>query len=380
MKVTGRPVTSALALMLLAILFLAPPCVAADAPDAAAVRARMPQIDALVLAEMQRQKIPGVAVGIVSHGQVVAAKGYGDANVELAVPVQADTVFQSGSLGKQFTAVAVMLQVEAGRLRLDDPLTRYFTDAPDSWRSITVRNLLNHTSGITDYTDEHDGKAGVDYRRDYSEEELTKLAYTLPIQFPAGSRWHYSNTGYLLLGALIRKVSGRFYGDLLQEQVFGPLQMHSARIVSEADIVKNRAAGYRLVKGELKNQEWVAPALNTTADGALYISVQDYIAWDRGLRAGALLRPESWAQVYKPVKLTDGSSYPYGFGWDVASWNGKPWYHHSGAWQGFETYITRYLADDLTLVVLTNLAECSPERIADGIAQLIDKGLPRGEQ
>jgi CubicO group peptidase (beta-lactamase class C family) len=113
---------------------------AAAAPDAAAVRARMPQVEALVLAEMQRQKIPGVAVGIVSHGQLIAAKGYGYANVELTVPVQADTLFQSGSLGKQFTAVAVMLQVEAGRLRLDDPLTKYFTDAPDSWRAITVRN------------------------------------------------------------------------------------------------------------------------------------------------------------------------------------------------------------------------------------------------
>jgi CubicO group peptidase (beta-lactamase class C family) len=353
---------------------------AAAAPDAAAVRARMPQVEALVLAEMQRQKIPGVAVGIVSHGEVIAGKGYGHANIELAVPVQADTVFQSGSLGKQFTAVAVMLQVQAGRLRLDDPLTKYFTGAPDSWRAITVRNLLNHTSGISDYTDEHDGKAGVDYRRDYTEEQLTKLAYTLPLQFPPGSKWHYSNTGYLLLGALIRKVSGRFYGDILNEQVFAPLQMNSARIISEADIVQNRAAGYRLVKGELKNQEWVAPSLNTTADGALYLSVQDFIAWDRGLRAGAILRPESWAEVYRPATLSGGRSYPYGFGWVVATWNGKPWYHHSGAWQGFETYITRYLADDLTLVVLTNLADCSPERVADGIAQLIDKGLPRGEE
>jgi len=129
------------------------------APAPADILGRMPQVDAFVRSEMQRQRVPGVAIGIVSHGTVVASKGYGIANVELGVPVSEDTLFQSGSLGKQFTAVAVMLQVEEGKLGLDDPLTKYFADAPRSWQAVTVRNLLNHTSGIPDYTDQPAGGA-----------------------------------------------------------------------------------------------------------------------------------------------------------------------------------------------------------------------------
>ena len=129
----------------------------------------------------------------------------------------------------------------------------------------------------------------MDYRHDYTEDELEKMASGLTPEFPPGSRWNYSNTGYVLLGIIIHKASGQFYGDVLRERVFTPLGMRSARVISEADIVPNRAAGYDLVKGELKNQEWVAPKLNTTADGSLYLSLQDYIAWDRGLRAKKIL-------------------------------------------------------------------------------------------
>jgi CubicO group peptidase (beta-lactamase class C family) len=345
----------------------------------AGVQQRMGAIDAWVQAEMGRQRIPGLALGIRSHGTVIE-KGYGFSNVELRTPVQAETVFQSGSLGKQFTAVLVMLEVQAGRLALDDPLSKYFPEAPAAWRTITVRNLLNHTSGLAEYTEAKvDGKPVLDYRRDYSEEELTRLTYSLPLEFAPGSRWKYSNTGYLLLGALIHRTSGHFYGELLREKIFTPLGMKSARIISEEDIVPNRAAGYRLVQGQLKNQEWMAPSINTTADGALYLSVRDYLAWDVGLRANAMLSPESWTQVYSPARLTDGSHYPYGFGWDVESWHGQPWYHHEGAWQGFQTFISRYLADDLTLIVLTNLEEAVPARVADGIAHLIDPALPKAE-
>jgi CubicO group peptidase (beta-lactamase class C family) len=370
------------------LLLVALPSLArgAAALSADEIRPRLAQIDAFVQAEMQREKAPGIALGIVSHGTVVASRGYGTANVELRVPVSEATLFQSGSLGKQFTAVVVMLQVEDGRLRLDDPLTKYFPDAPHSWQAITVRNLLNHTSGIADYTDYTTEQAprgaapSIDLRRDYSEEELAKLAYRLPLEFTPGSRWKYSNTGYLLLGILVRKVSGRFYGDVLRDRVFVPLHMSTARIISEADIIADRAAGYRLIKGELKNQEWVSPTLNTTADGALYLSVRDWIAWDRGLRAQAILQPGSWAEVYTPVTLSKGTKYPYGFGWDVDQAKGKPFYHHDGAWQGFTTTISRYLADDLTIVVLTNLAEASPERFVRGIVELIDPELARGKR
>jgi CubicO group peptidase (beta-lactamase class C family) len=374
MKMINRVKVS---LLLLAFLTTFASAVAQEPSDI------MARVDDVVRTEMQRQKVPGVALGIVRKGKVIAAKGYGDANVELSVPVTAETIFQSGSVGKQFTATAVMLQVEDGKLALDDSITKYFTDAPPSWRPITVRNLLTHTSGIPDYETEAgnlgDAVQVVDYRRDYTEEEMTKIAYGMPLKFTPGSRWSYSNTGYVLLGILIRKVSGRFYGDVLKDRVFTPLGMKTARIISEADIVPHRAAGYRLVNGELKNQEWVSPSLDSTADGSLYLSMLDYIAWDRGLRAHAVLKTQSWAQIYTPVRLMSGKTYPYGFAWDVDESQGQPWYHHGGSWQGFKTYISRYLADDLTIVVLTNLADADPERFVDDVARTLDPRLAQIE-
>lgn len=333
------------------------------------------RVDAFVRAEMARQKVPGVAVAIVGRDTQIVAKGYGLANVEHDVPVTAETIFQSGSLGKQFTSAAVMLQVEDGKIALDDPITKYFPDAPETWRSIRIRHLLTHTSGIPDYTNNT-----IDYRRDYTEDELTKLAYGLKLEFEPGSRWNYSNTGYMLLGFLVRRVSGQFYGDVLQERVFKPLGMKTTRIITEEDIVPHRAAGYRLVKGELKNQEWVAPKLNTTADGSLYFSAVDLVAWDRGLRAKAILKPESWAQIFRPVTLNSGKTYPYGFGWSIDEIGGQPRQSHGGSWQGFETYIARYLGDELTIVVLTNLGEADPGRFVDGIAAIFNPKLAEPER
>ena len=338
--------------------------------SAVAQTAPLARIDSVVQAEMTRQRIPGVAVAVVRGGNVMLAKGYGEANVEHHVPVSPETIFQSGSVGKQFTSAAVMLLVEDGKLALDDSITKFFSNAPPSWRGITVRHLLTHTSGIPDYTTD-----AMDYRRDYSEDELAKMAFGLTPEFPAGSRWNYSNTGYVLLGIIIGKASGKFYGDVLRERVFTPLGMRTARVITEEDIVPNRAAGYRLVRGELKNQNWVAPKLNTTADGSLYLSVQDYIAWDRGLRAKHILKPASWATVYSPVTLTSGNRYPYGFGWSIDTVAGQLRIHHGGSWQGFQTYISRYLGDDVTIVALANLGSAQPGAIVDGIAALLNPSL-----
>ena len=328
------------------------------------------RIDSVVQAQMARQKIPGVAVAVVKGGTVMLAKGYGESNVEHHVPVSSETLFQSGSVGKQFTSAAVMLLVEEGKVALGDSITKFFPGAPASWRGITVRHLLTHTSGIPDYTTD-----AMDYRRDYTEDELEKMAFGLTPEFPPGARWNYSNTGYVLLGILVHKASGKFYGDVLRERVFGPLGMRTARVINEEDIIPNRAAGYRLVRGELKNQEWVAPKLNTTADGSLYLSLQDYIAWDRGLREKKVLKPESWAIVNTPVTLTSGKRYPYGFGWSVDTVAGQLRIHHGGAWQGFQTYISRYMGDDMTIVALSNLGASQPGLIVDDIAALLNPSL-----
>lgn len=329
------------------------------------------RIDAFVRAELERQKVPGVGIGIVKNGKVLLAKGYGFAHLEHQVPAGPETLFQAGSVGKQFTAMAVMLQVEAGKLALADPLTKFFPEAPATWGGITVRHLLNHTSGLPDL------EGTLDYRKDYTDEELARFAQALPLEFAPGARWSYSNTGYVLLGIIVSRASGTFYGDVLHEKVFKPAGMLTARIISEADIIPHRAAGYRRVNGALKNQEWVSPKLNTTGDGSMYVSVRDMIAWDAAVQARALLTPESWREILTPAPLTSGATFPYGFGWQLRERAGKPLHQHGGAWQGFTCYFGRYLGEGLSLIVLTNASASSsnPARIADGIAALINPAL-----
>lgn len=327
------------------------------------------KIDAVVTAELKKQQIPGAAVAVVHQGKEVVAKGYGLANVEHDVPVTADTVFQSGSVGKQFTAAVIMLLAEQKKLSLDDPVTTFFPHAPYRWHKITVRHLLTHTGGVADIT----GK--LDLRKDYTEDELMKLAFAQKPAFAPGEKWQYSNTGYVLLGCIARKASGRFYGNTLRDEVFAPLGMKTARIISESDIVPHRAAGYRFEGKKLKNQEWVSPSLNTTADGALYVTIRDMVAWDRGIRDGKVLTAESWKQVFAPVTLNGGKTFPYGFGWQVDEDRGQLHHHHDGAWQGFTTHISRYRGDDLSIIVLTNLAGCDPGGISEQIAGLFNPKL-----
>ncbi len=343
------------------ILFAFAPCVAQDAIAA--------KIDELVKAEMQKNKVPGVSLVVLKDGKIILAKGYGLANVELQVPVKPETVFQSGSVGKQFTATAVMMLVEEGRINLDEKIGKYLGEVPESWKNITVRHLLTHTAGMTDYPRDFD------LRRDYTEDEMLKLMQAIPLASQPGEKWDYSNLGYVTLGILIHKVTGKFYGDFLQERIFKPLGMTTARIISEADIVPNRAAGYRLVSGELKNQEWVAPVTNTTADGALYLTTLDLAKWDAALYTEKLLKKSSLEQMWTPVKLNDGKTYPYGFGWAVGAVGKHRIVEHGGAWQGFTTNISRYVDDKLTVVVLDNLADFSPVKLSHNIAAIYNAEL-----
>ena len=319
-----------------------------------------------VRAEMQKQHIPGLSLLVSKGGQIVRAQGFGLSNIELQVPVKPETIFQSGSMGKQFTATAVMMLVEEGKVALDDPLTKYFPDAPASWKEVTVRELLSHTAGFTDYPEKFD------FRKDWTEDELLKVVEAIPLAYPPGTKWDYSNLGYLTLGLLIHHVTGEFYGDFLQQRIFQPLGMQTARIISEADIIPNRSAGYRWVKGELKNQEWVAPMVNTCADGALYFSILDLAKWDSALYTEKLLKRSSLDLMWTPAKLKDGrpNKNGYGFGWKIQEKHGHRVIGHNGGWQGFETSIMRYVDDRLTVVVLANLDEADPEGIAHHVAEM----------
>jgi CubicO group peptidase (beta-lactamase class C family) len=324
------------------------------------------EVSRFVRAQMDKQHIPGLALLVSRNGQPSRSEGYGMSNVELQTKVNPETIFQSGSLGKQFTASAVMMLVEAGKVGLEDPLTKYFPGAPAWWHEVTVRQLLSHTAGFTDYPKDFD------MRKDYTEGQLLKMVQALGPEYPPGTSWSYSNLGYLTLGILIHRVTGEFYGDFLRENIFQPLGMSTTRIIGEADIVPNRAAGYRLVDGHLKNQEWVSPTLNTTADGSLYFSILDLAKWDAALYTEKPLPKSSLKQMWTVAPLRDGkpNSGRYGYGWFIGVKHGHRVVEHDGEWQGFETQISRYVDDGLTVVVLTNLAEAKPEQIADGVAAI----------
>jgi CubicO group peptidase (beta-lactamase class C family) len=335
-----------------------------------AQRADTAAIDRYIQAERERQHIPGLSVAVLTGDRVVLLRGYGFANLELRVPASDSTVYQSGSMGKQFTAALVEMLLDEHLLRLDDSIVRWFPEGAGIWQGITVRHLLTHTSGVAEYTD-----STFDYRKDYTEDELVKFAAARPLDFRPGERWSYSNTGYLLLGALVHRVTGRFYGDLLRDSVFGPLGMNDSRVISEADIVPNRAAGYRFDNGVLKNQEWVAPTLNTTADGALYFTVRDLTRWAIALNHHRLPSPAALDTAWTPVRLSDGATYPYGFGWYLLPQRGQRRISHTGSWQGFKTVIARYPQSGLTVIVLANLAEAQVGAIAYGVAGMLEPAL-----
>ena len=331
------------------------------------LRAQTDSIDQWIGSYMDERQIPGLALAILERGNVVMAKGYGLANVEHKVPVTPSTVFQSASVGKQFTAAAILLLVQDGKLALDDPISQYLPGAPKQWRKITVRHLLTHTSGLPDYGED---STWVNLQRDYSEADLLQIISRHPLLREPGEEWIYSNPGYTLLGMIIRTVTGEHWGELLKKRVFEPLGMETARVISEEDIVPNRAAGYRLLDGELKNQEWVAPTLNTVAEGALYFTILDLAKWDSALAGEDLLSKKSKEEMWSPVRLNDGSTASHGFGWFLLDEPGRRAMESDGAWQGFRSYIGRFSDASVTVIMLANSSEVDPILVGHKVAAL----------
>ncbi len=342
---------------------------------------RLKSIDSFIATQMANQKIPGLAVGIYSRGQILLAKGYGQANVELDAAVKPETIFQSGSVGKQFVSAAIMMLVDEGKVSLDDSVTKYLSDAPATWKPILIKNLLSHTSGLSEYeTEDRTGPKGPFYMRlDFTEDELVTKIEALPIEWAPGEKWAYRNTNYFLLGVLIHKITSKPYYEFLDGRIFKPLGMASTRLISDRDIIPNRAAGYELDNGQLKNQEWVSPTFNSTADGTLYFNVLDLAKWDAALYGTQLLKQSSLDRIWTVYPLNDGKPNPagYGFGWMIAKQNDHKRIEHGGAWQGFTCRISRYPDDSLTVVVLTNLdaGHSNPGPIAHVIAGFVDPPL-----
>ena len=331
-----------------------------------------PAIDALVKQQMDEQRIPGLSLAVTVDNELIFTKGYGFSNVELQFPALAESVYEVASITKQFTAMGILLLAQDGKLGLDDRVDKYLPGTPAAWEKITLRHLLTHTSGIPDYDD---AGSPLDTRREYSDEELVKLATTLPLKFQPGARWSYSNTAYVLLGIIIHRVGGQGYGDFLRERIFSRLHMGSTRLISDTDLVPYRASGYQLDEGRLKNQDWMSASTSATGDGGLISSVVDLAKWDSAIQSGALVPPPRWKEIFTPVTLNSGKTFPYGFGWFVREQNGAPYYEHSGHLQGFVSHILRFPKARVSVVVLANLSQADAWQIAHGVAGLIRPDL-----
>jgi CubicO group peptidase (beta-lactamase class C family) len=310
--------------------------------------------DGAIVAEMQRQNVPGAAIGVVRDGKVVRVSGFGIANLEHNIPVTPGTLFQTGSTGKQFAALSILMLEKDGKLSVEDPLSKFFPDTPKSWADIRLKHLMSHSSGIED-----NEALFVDLTRTFTPEALRKLLFKSPKPRKAGAGWSYSNSGYQLIGLVIEKVTGAPYHDFFAARIFKPLGMTSSRGISEADIIPNRASGYEHQQGKLgfplKNQAWVSQTFNATADGSTYVTARDFATYLATMdNPNSPMRP-LWDKAMKPVlKIGPNSAASYGYGWYVATVNGTPIEYHGGAWQGFRAYIIHYPTLKTSIVMLFN--------------------------
>jgi len=331
---------------------------------AATVAVRADKVDDYVRAAMAKQHVPGVSIAVVRDGKVIKAAGYGMANVELNVAATPDTVFKIASVSKQFLATGIMLLVQDGKLSLDDKISKFLDGTPDTWKDITIRHLLTHTSGLVREA------PGFDPLKIQSDADVIKTAYALPLVFKTGDKWQYCNVGYFSLAEIIHKVSGKPWGDFLKERVFAPLGMNSTRTTTMTDLVPNRANGYAWAKGKYENAD-IYFALRPS--GAFLSTVNDLAKWDAALYTDKFLTKATRDQMWTPVKLNNGETYPYGFGWELGPAGNHRQVRHGGALPGFRAEFARLIDDKLSVIVLTNGDGANAASIAAGIA---DRYIP----
>lgn len=299
---------------------------------------------------------------LVAKGtQVLLSKGYGFANLEWDVPNSPATKFRLGSITKQFTAASILLLQERGKLNVEDPVGKYMPDAPAAWDKILVYHLLTHTSGIPSFTSSPE-YAKWKLSAATPAEEVARFR-DRPLEFAPGEKWSYSNSGYVLLGYLIEKITGGSYEKFVRENIFAPLGMKDSGYDSNSAIIPRRAAGYAPGRDGLVNASYVDMSIPLSA-GALYSTTEDLLKWEQALFGGKLLSAASLAMMTTPFKGN------YACGLMVETRNGHQAIQHGGGIDGFNTQLTYYPEDKLTLIVLGNLSGSAPGEIAEKLAAL----------
>jgi len=312
-------------------------------------------VDDFIKEQMRDLQIPGLSVAVIKGGKILKEKGYGLADVETNTPATPQTAYKAASLSKQFIGAAIMLLVQDGKLQLDDRASKFLDTVPDTWKDITIRELLTHTSGIV--------RDPVDYDP-YRAQPITDVirsAHSLPLNSQPGEKWLYSNIGYYVLAQIITKASGKPWDQFIAERLFTPAGMVSTRTTTNTGIIPNRANGYTRDGEALINAEnWIA----MRPSGAFLSTVDDLAKWDAFLDTTSILTPSTRQQLWTRVKLNDQTSEDYGFGWYVQSFLGRARIHHDGQFPGFRADYERFPDDKLTVIILANSDKAGLESFA----------------
>lgn len=315
---------------------------------------------------MRDEHIPGLSIAVVRDGVLVAAKGYGMADLETNTPATAATVYKTASLSKMVIADAVLLLAQDGKLSLDDDVSKYLLRAPENWKGITIRNLLTHTSGIVRDPPEY---------HPYQEQaiaDVIEATYPLPLKFRPGEGWLYSNVGYYALAEIITKASGEPWDRFIAAKLFAPAHMTSTRTTTAVEIVPNRARGYQWTDGRMTNAEdWIA----IRPSGAFLSTVLDLAKWDAYLAHGSPVSTANRKLAWTPATLKSGKQTTYGFGWGIDSFLTHSRIHHNGQFPGFRSDYERLDDGKLTVIVLANSDRANLESFALKIAGFYDRGF-----
>ncbi|MGD0302226.1 MAG: serine hydrolase domain-containing protein [Bryobacteraceae bacterium] len=323
-----------------------------------------------IFAALADAKSPGFAVLVHKDGRTVFERGYGVADLRSLRKIDVKTDFRLASFTKQFTAMSIMLLVRDGKLRYDEPITDVFTEFPTYGRAITIRHLLTHTGGLPDYEDLM-GPTWTARHQIQDDEVLSLLEHQIALKFAPGTKWAYSNSGYVVLGLIVAKASGEPFWQFLHDRIFGPLGMgQTIAFVKGTNIAPHRAFGHTKESGGFVETDQ-SPTSATLGDGGVYSNLEDLAKWDAALAAHTLLGEKEMREALAPVKLNDqseptaeGKPVSYGFGWFLDPYKGHPRMWHSGSTLGFRTVIDRFTNEKVTVVILCNRTDVDPSELA----------------
>jgi len=307
-------------------------------------------VDALMERAFRGQRLPSLAYAVIEDGKIRHRRVWGKANLETEVPASVDTVYEIGSMTKQFTAAAILMLQEDGKLKVDDTLEQHLPNCPEGWKKITIRQALSHTAGLKDYLATFSPLRTEPVR---SDEILAKMG-PMPLDFTPGGSWSYSNRGYLAASLIVERYAAKSLEEFLKERIFAPLEMNSTSASQPDRVIKHRARGYFPAANDYRNAPVINPSLASGA-GHLISNLNDLAKWEAALQSGKVFkRPETQAEFFREVALADGAGSGYALGWFVSQDRGRPLIEHGGNTVGFSVNLFRLPEEKLAVVTLTN--------------------------